>query len=149
MAEYNLYGFGYEGKTAEELIATLKNYEISTLVDVRLTPISRKKGLSKTKLAAAVETVGMTYLHLPALGNPKDNRAGFRVPYTPEWATARHNFEQVLERESALLALDEIQQQLTVGNVGLLCFEANTKCCHRDVIMTKLGSATTPLLQLA
>lgn len=149
MAEYNIYGFGYEGKTAEELIATLKNYEISTLIDVRLTPISRKKGLSKTKLRAAIEAAGMKYHHLPALGNPKDNRAGFSTPYTTEWAVARHNFEQVLENENAVQALEEIHQLLEHGNVGLLCFEADTKCCHRDVIMTKIGSTATPLLQLA
>lgn len=48
------------------------------LVDVRLTPLSRKPRLSKTKLAAALADVGIEYVHHRALGNPKDNRAGFR-----------------------------------------------------------------------
>lgn len=145
MAEYNLYGFGYEGKTANELIATLKTYEIHTLVDVRLTPISRKSGLSKTKLRAAVEHEGMGYIHLAALGNPKDNRVGFSMPYTTAWSEARHNFERLLDSEKAQLAIKEIRCLLRQGNIGLLCFEADPKCCHRDVIITQIEAMDSML----
>lgn len=139
MTEYKIYGFGYEGKTAEELISTLKTYEILTLVDVRLTPISRKKGLSKTKLREAIEANGLGYVHLPALGNPKDNREGFASPYTAAWSDARHRFEELLRNDNAQDALDEVRSLMLNGNVGLLCFEANTKCCHRDVVINELS----------
>lgn len=141
MLSHSFYGFGYEGKTQAELISTLKTYEITTLIDVRLTPISRKKGLSKTKLREAVEAAGMTYLHLPALGNPKDNRAGFYSPYSEAWANARANFLAILETDAARTSLLEAQSALESGNVGLLCFEANEKCCHRDVVLESLKSA--------
>lgn len=140
MADYNIYGFGYEGKTAEELLSTLKIYEISTLIDVRLTPISRKKGLSKTKLREAVESHGMQYVHLPALGNPRDNRDGFATPFSAAWSDARHRFETILTSVPAQEALSEVNYLLAQGNVGLLCFEANQKCCHRDVVLSALAS---------
>jgi Protein of unknown function, DUF488 len=35
--------------------------------------------MSKRKLAAALADAGIDYMHLPALGNPKDNRQPFRT----------------------------------------------------------------------
>lgn len=63
-----LVSIGYEGRTALELIATLSQLGVSVLVDVRLTPLSRKPGLSKTKLGLAAAEAGIRYVHLPALG---------------------------------------------------------------------------------
>ncbi|HLL68589.1 MAG TPA: DUF488 domain-containing protein [Micromonosporaceae bacterium] len=45
-----LVGVGYEGRTIEELIAQLHALGVSRLVDIRLNPLSRKPGLSKTAL---------------------------------------------------------------------------------------------------
>ena len=49
-----LVGVGYEGRTVEELIVQLHTLGVSRLVDVRLTPLSRKPGLSKTALGQAL-----------------------------------------------------------------------------------------------
>ena len=70
---------GYEGRTVEDLVQRLLAENVQVLVDVRLTPLSRKPGLSKTRLARALKAVGISYVHHRALGNPKDNRAGFRA----------------------------------------------------------------------
>ena len=43
----NIFGIGYEGVTLDEFIQTLKNREATILVDVRLNPISRKKGFPR------------------------------------------------------------------------------------------------------
>jgi len=42
------YTIGYQSKSIDDLISQLKSHDISTLVDVREIPISRKKGFSKT-----------------------------------------------------------------------------------------------------
>lgn len=39
-----ILGWGYEGKTINDLLATLEANRVHTVVDIRLTPISRKKG---------------------------------------------------------------------------------------------------------
>src|SRR5258707_759886 len=75
-----LVGVGYEGRTVDELVAHLVAVGVSRLIDVRLTPISRKRGLSKTALGAALADVGIEYEHRRELGNPKTNRAGFTGP---------------------------------------------------------------------
>lgn len=69
---------GYQGRDAAELIDQLLQADVSTLVDVRLTPLSRKPGLSKRRLAEALNAAGIQYAHLPHLGSPKDNRETFR-----------------------------------------------------------------------
>jgi len=73
-----LVSVGYEGRTSEELLNTLVELGVTTLVDVRLTPLSRKPGLSKTRLSASSDAAGVRYIHLSALGNPKNNRDPFR-----------------------------------------------------------------------
>lgn len=74
-----LYGAGYERRDLDELLGLLQDHEVEEVVDVRLTPRSRKRGLSRTRLAAALQDVGIGYCHLPALGNPFENREGFRA----------------------------------------------------------------------
>jgi uncharacterized protein (DUF488 family) len=75
---YRLLTIGYEGRTANELLSELAQAHVTALVDVRLTPLSRKPGLSKRRLANQLAQVNIWYLHMPALGNPRDNRDAFR-----------------------------------------------------------------------
>src|SRR4030095_2585940 len=72
-----LASIGYEGRTIDELCDVLVANAIDLLVDVRQTPMSRKHGFSKRTLAAALAARSIDYLHLPTLGNPRDNRAPF------------------------------------------------------------------------
>src|SRR5665647_729111 len=72
-----LYGWGYAGHSVDDLVAFAQTRGVHAVVDVRLNPVSRKRGFSKRLLAAALEDAGLAYVHLPALGNPRDNRDGF------------------------------------------------------------------------
>lgn len=74
-----LVSIGYKGKTAGDLITALLEQRTRALIDVRLTPLSRKPGLSKTKLSETLAAAGIRNLHYRALGNPKDNRPGYRA----------------------------------------------------------------------
>ncbi len=47
---------GYEGRDVEELLTSLQRHRVGILVDVRLTPLSRKPGPSKKGLAAEALT---------------------------------------------------------------------------------------------
>ena len=120
---------GYEGRTAEELVAALVEAGVSMLVDVRENAISRKSGLSKRALAASCEANGIAYVHEPTLGNPRDNRDGFRER-RPESVAA---FEAHLEEEGAE-ALNRVAAMLRDRTVGLLCFEADPCSCHRSIV---------------
>lgn len=132
-----LVSVGYEGKTIDDLVARLLEQGVRVLVDVRLTPLSRKPGLSKTKLAAALGVAGIEYVHHRALGNPKDNRAGFRAG-EPE-SLAR--YREVLNSADATIALDHVCELLEGGVVALLCFEQDHAECHRNVVVDRVLKA--------
>lgn len=143
----NIFGIGYEGVVFEEFVQTLKNRGATVLVDVRLNPISRKKGFSKTKLSEALGQHGIRYVHLRELGNPKDNRDGFWDTYTPAWEAARENYRFMLNSEAAREALAYVEELARVEPaVGLMCFERSECNCHRDVILQRIKQQELTLI---
>ena len=70
-------GIGYEGLSLDAFVERLVREGIAVVADVRLTPLSRKPGFSKRALTEGLAQHGIRYVHLPSLGNPKWNRAGF------------------------------------------------------------------------
>lgn len=131
-------GIGYQGHDLGSFLEQVRHEGISVIADVRLNPVSRKRGFSKRGLAAALADVGVEYVHLPALGNPKDNRAGFAGDEA-ELAAARRRFAAGLTSETAVAALEDIARLASSGRVSLLCFEADERRCHRDVVAAAIG----------
>ena len=137
----HLVSVGYEGRDVAELVESLVDQGVSTLVDVRLTPLSRKRGLSKRRLQAALAEREIRYVHLPALGNPKDNRAGFRAGQ-PQ---SRHRFAALLRTDEGELALSHVAELLDDQTVALLCFERCHTDCHRQLVAERLRGALPEL----
>jgi uncharacterized protein (DUF488 family) len=125
---------GYEGRTADEVVQLLDEAKVDVLVDVRLTPLSRKPGLSKRRLAGLLDDAGVGYLHLPALGNPKANRDGFRRGEQQ----SRDTFREVLASPPAQAALEQVRKLLCHQRVALLCFERDAESCHRKLVIDSL-----------
>jgi uncharacterized protein (DUF488 family) len=134
-ASARIVSIGYEGRTSDEVAQVLKAHGVITLVDVRLTPISRKPGLSKTRLRSTLENEGIRYAHLRHLGNPKDNRAGFSSHDVSD-AVAR--FRSLLMRPEAQLELEELGRLSVQGPIAILCYEREHTRCHRQVVIEQL-----------
>lgn len=132
-----LVGVGYEGRTVAELIAQLHLLGVSRLVDVRLTPLSRKPGLSKRALGQALDQAGIVYEHRRELGNPKDNRPGFAAAGVAR-DDARAIYAQLLRQPAADQALDEVAAAGLRERVAVMCFEADEDCCHRQVVIQEV-----------
>jgi len=127
-----LASIGYEGRTIDELCEVLVANAIDLLVDVRQTPMSRKRGFSKRLLAEALAVRSIGYLHLPALGNPKDNRDGFHR--ASSLARARERYFAHLEAQGRP-AYDEVVELARQRRVVLLCLEHDDHSCHRRCII--------------
>ena len=134
-----LTGIGYQGHDLASFLAELSAEGISLLVDVRLTPISRKRGFSKRALAEALNSVGIGYEHARPLGNPKENRAGFGGGPN-ELRAARERFCRELDAPAAREWLRTIAGWATERKVALLCFEADQERCHRDVVADAIAA---------
>ncbi len=115
---------GYQGRSVDELIDALRQAEVEVLVDVRLNPISRKRGFSKIELARALAEAGIGYRHERALGNPRDNRDPFD----------RERYDDYLRENGSAVLVKLIEMAKTV-RVGLLCYERQHRECHRSRIL--------------
>src|SRR3954453_2016111 len=124
----SLFTIGYEKARLADVVTTLTGAGITTLIDVRDRPISRRPGFSKRQLEAAIEEAGMRYLSLRALGTPPEGReAGRRHAWDRFWAIV----ETRLAGPEAELALHEAALTAKQGASALLCYEADWRCCHR------------------
>jgi uncharacterized protein (DUF488 family) len=88
-------------------------------------------------LAASLAEAGIGYWHLPELGNPKWNRAGFGGSLA-EVLAARERFARMIGSETAGMRLDEIVNAAVGGVVAVMCFEADEQACHRYVVLDEL-----------
>ena len=123
-----LYTIGYEKTLLKEVVSTLAAARVTTLIDVRDRPISRRPGFSKRQLAAAIEDAGMRYVHLQALGTPPQGRlAGRRREWDLFWGIV----EEKLARPEAELALQEAGEIAEAAPSCLLCYESDWQICHR------------------
>ncbi|MFI8593833.1 DUF488 family protein [Microbacterium sp. NPDC078428] len=134
----NVVGIGYEGLDIEALVSRLRLRNVATVVDVRLNPISRKRGLSKTALRERLISEGISYEHLPALGNPRENREGFGELDGAGAREAREKFEELMEAPVAQAAIERVLELAEAGTVALLCFEQDETRCHRELVLTAL-----------
>ncbi|TDD68485.1 DUF488 domain-containing protein [Jiangella aurantiaca] len=130
-------GVGYEGHTIESFVADLAASGVGLVADVRLTPMSRKAGFSKRGLAAALAAAGIDYVHLPALGNPRDNR----VPFAAGDHAARQRYADRLAEPEGQAALDLLAEESAARLVALLCLEADQSRCHRQAVLDRLSAA--------
>lgn len=131
---------GYEGRDLAELVALLQRNRIDRLIDVRLNAISRKRGFSKSALATALSEAGIAYQHEPHLGNPVDNRDGFRRGL----ASARTRYSKHLSN-GARERFDAVVEMARSDRIALLCFERDHTCCHRSCIVEQAQSENPAL----
>lgn len=146
MTPQRIIGIGYEGSDLDGLIAKLRLRGVDHVVDVRLNPISRKRGLSKTALRAGLGAAGLGYSHLRALGNPKTNRDGFASTTGPAADASRTAYRHLLRSEAAQDALSQIRELATGHRVALMCFEADGSHCHRELVLEALGVGALALV---
>jgi uncharacterized protein (DUF488 family) len=130
-----LLTIGYEGRTVDELIASLSEAGAELLIDVRAIAASRRPGFSKTALAGALGQAGIDYLHLRALGTPKPGRDAARKGRAAEM---RAIFEAHLDTPEAELAFEQAHQAVLERRAALLCFERDPACCHRSIVAERL-----------
>ena len=131
-----LFTIGYEGADTERFAAALRDAGVATLADVRAVAASRKRGFSKSALAAGLTEAGIGYRHLRSLGTPKAGREAARAH---DAALMRRIYcEEVLETGTGQAALDELAALAEAGPTCLLCFERDPERCHRRVLSERL-----------
>jgi uncharacterized protein (DUF488 family) len=131
-----IWTIGYENLMPGALVAELEAAGVRRLIDVRYRPQSRRPGMSKTRLAALLGSVGIAYEHRKALGTPPDLRHDF---HAGRIAAARTAYRVHVET-TAPEALAQLADEMEHGpRTALLCLEADPAGCHRRVIAELLA----------
>lgn len=109
---------------------------VERLIDVRELPISRRRGYAKSALGQAMADVGVEYVHIKALGNPKPFRDLYKAGNVDE---GQRRYEEHLlgKQRDALEALVPLLQE---KRCALMCVEHDPATCHRTVILDALRS---------
>lgn len=122
---------GYESASLDDFIATVTHVGIEVVVDVRELPQSRRKGFSKTALSEALSAAGIRYVHLRGLGDPKPGRDAARAG---DFKKFKSIFKKHLTSSRAVEDMDALLGILRSEFACLLCYERNSKECHRRII---------------
>ena len=130
----SIFTIGYEGASLADFLERLKRAGVSTLVDVRELPLSRRRGFSKSQLAAQLERHGIRYVHKRELGAPREIRHELRETGDYRTYFARFNAYLRTQRDALERVVDEC-----VGAVVLMCFERDPAECHRSVVARELA----------
>jgi uncharacterized protein (DUF488 family) len=130
-SENPLFTIGYEGATPDRLIEALRQAGVTTLVDVRELPNSRRPGFAKRALSEALAHAGIGYRHVRALGTPPEGRAASKAGRTGEM---KRIFGARLAGTEAQAAVAALAAEAREGRVCLLCLEADPRRCHRSLV---------------
>jgi uncharacterized protein (DUF488 family) len=125
----DFFTLGYSGRRVEELLSALEAAGVRTLVDIRRNAVSmHRPELSKNRLRALIEARGMTYVHLPELGVPREIRANAIAAGTRDviwtWYDA-HVVQPYLGRNLHRF-LNGVEHP-----AALMCAELDPTECHR------------------
>jgi uncharacterized protein (DUF488 family) len=127
-----LFTIGYEQTPPKAVLDELEQAGVKLLVDVRAVTSSRRPGFSKNQLAAGLDERGIAYIHLAALGTPKEGRLAAR---SGNFARLHQIFSKHLKTAQAKEELDELSALVKkAGPVCLLCYERDHTHCHRQMI---------------
>lgn len=128
-----VYTIGHSTRPIEEFINLLRRNGVSTLVDIRTIPKSRRNPqFWHDALAANLEGAGITYRHLPGLG-------GRRKPSQDSINTAWRNlsfrgYADHMQTEEFQEALDELIAIAAGSTTAIMCSEAVPWRCHRSLV---------------
>ena len=137
MEEPVISTIGYEGLPPPDFVHILCAAGIAFVVDVRAIANSRRPGYAKRALAAVLEQAGIAYLHLPALGTPREGREAVR---TGRPAVMRRIYATHLATAPAQAALADLVAVARERPSCLLCLEADPAHCHRTLVADALAA---------
>jgi uncharacterized protein (DUF488 family) len=145
-AQLWLGSIGYERhKDYLEFAEHVRAAGVERLIDVRQLPISRRRGYAKTALGKALAAVGVEYMHVKALGNPK--------PYRDLYKSGRVEEGRLRYREHLLTeerrALEDLVPLIRGKRSALMCVEHDPASCHRTVILDALQAEIGVALEVA
>ncbi len=132
-----VFTIGHSTRTLDELVAMLRSFEVTVLVDIRTIPRSRHNPqFNADALAAALPALGLRYELLKGLGGlrkprPDSPNQGFRN-------TSFRGYADYMGTDDFESALEQLRELAKNGAVAIMCAEAVPWRCHRSLVADAL-----------
>lgn len=127
---------GYEGESIDDFVAKLKAADVERVIDTRHTPLSRKRGFSKTPLTERLKAEGIDYVHVKEVGTPKPWRDEYRE--TKDFDRMERKYERMLDERMG--GVSKVYELAREKRSVLICFEAKADRCHRSTLAKRLAA---------
>ncbi len=131
-----IFTIGHSTRSADELIALLREAEVDFLIDVRTVPRSRFNPQFNTDaLPAPLAEAGIGYRHLAALGGLRHQPKG--APPSPNGAWRSEPFRNYADyalTPAFRAGLGELIALLHEHTPAIMCAEAVWWRCHRRIV---------------
>lgn len=138
-----IFTIGHSTRSAEELVALLREAGVDLLVDIRTVPRSRFNPQFNTDLLpATLGAAGIGYRHLAALGGLRHRPKG--APPSPNGLWRNEAFQAYADyamTPAFRAAVDELRGLATEHTPAIMCAEAVWWRCHRRIVSDYLLSA--------
>jgi uncharacterized protein (DUF488 family) len=130
LSEAVIYTIGYGARSLDELIATLRRYNIEYLVDVRSQPYSRHKPeFSKAALDQGLREAGLRYVFM-------GDALGGRPTDTQYYGGDKVDYVKLREAPFYKEGIARLQTALDKGlALALMCSEGKPQECHRSKLV--------------
>src|SRR5438552_4012571 len=130
-----LFTIGYEQTPPKAVLDELEQAGVKLVVDVRAVTSSRRPGFSKKQLSAGLDERGIAYVHLAALGTPKEGRLAARSgPYDVLEDAGPAHVKPLPDRELQLAIPDGIE-------IGEQCGGRDRRAAGGGVLGEAAGAA--------
>lgn len=128
---------GHSTRTLDELVALLRAFEVSVLVDIRTIPKSRHNPqFNAEALRARLRSRRIRYVHLSELGGLR--RARKDSPNTAWRNASFRGYADYMMTESFEAGLAKLHALAVDRTVALMCAEAVPWRCHRSLVADAL-----------
>jgi uncharacterized protein (DUF488 family) len=131
-----LYTLGHSTRSLEELVAVLREWKVSTLVDIRKFARSRTNPqFDGDELALRLPERGIAYVPITALGGRRGKSTSADPSRNAGWqVSAFHNYADYAETEAFAQALEQLLSLAAQSTCAVLCAEAVWWRCHRRIV---------------
>ena len=145
-----VYTIGHSTRPAAELLDILRAFSVQCLVDIRSIPRSRAHPqFNFDVMPEALKQVGMTYVHLAALGGRRPKSKGFNEAVNGGWKSRPfHNFADYAATEPFREGLENLLQRATRETCAIMCAEALWWRCHRRIVTDHVLARGVPVVHL-
>jgi uncharacterized protein (DUF488 family) len=132
-----IYTVGHSTRSAEDLLALLRQAEVELVADVRAFPNSRRHPqFNRAALAEWLPEAGIGYVHMPGLGGRRKPTAD--SPNGGWREAAFRGYADYMGSEEFRGVLSELEDEAHERPTAVMCAEAVWWRCHRRLIADAL-----------